>query len=245
MTLLAPSAAHRALLDDERILVLLGLLSGQGRPGYQLSEIIEHQLRQVIQLKKGTAYLLLDRLEQHGLIASRTEQPGLRPIHKVYSLTPAGERHFQALLTCHLEEEPSLLPGNMPLMFSEHLPGPERLGLLRARLGPRTAGAPGRAGGRHPPLCTGPHVGLRAGAARLEQRRAGLSGRLRPHQIYRHRAVGGPGARPGLGAADQPGSSVAAQPPRHSGPAPGGGPHRARPVASPSQAHARVGKLSM
>ncbi|MFC4638327.1 helix-turn-helix transcriptional regulator [Deinococcus hohokamensis] len=131
-----PASSDRpALPDDERILVLLGLLSVQGRHGYQLSEMIEHQLQYVIQLKKGTAYLLLDRLEQHGLISSRTEQPGLRPTRKVYSLTSAGHEHFEALLTRHLEEEPSiLLPGNVPLMFSEHLPAAERLALLRGRL---------------------------------------------------------------------------------------------------------------
>lgn len=148
-TLPAPAPASHAesdlppLVADERILLLLGLLTAQDRHGYEINDFIEHNLHNVIHLKKATAYQLLDRLEQHGLIESRIEQHGLRPNRKVYALTDAGRAHFLELLTTQLaEEEPLILTGNVPIMFCEHLPDAERLSALRARhaaLGQRLA----------------------------------------------------------------------------------------------------------
>lgn len=124
------------LPEDERILLLLGLLTSQDRHGYEINDFIEHQLACVTDLKKATAYQLLDRLEQHELITSRAVQHGQRPTRKVYALTGSGHAHFMRLLTAQLrEEEPLILPGNVPIMFCEHLPLPERLSALEERIG--------------------------------------------------------------------------------------------------------------
>lgn len=123
------------LPEDERILLLLGLLTSQDRHGYEINDFIEHQLHCVIDLKKATAYQLLDRLEQHELISGRIEAQEMKPSRKVYALTPAGHAHFLTLLAAQLRaEEPLILPGNVPVMFYEHLTDQERLTALRERL---------------------------------------------------------------------------------------------------------------
>ena len=58
---------------DERTLLLLGMLRIESQHGYQLNEFIEHNLGRVTDMKKPTAYALLDRLEQSGAITSRLE----------------------------------------------------------------------------------------------------------------------------------------------------------------------------
>lgn len=119
------------LPHDERVLLLLGLLTSQDRHGYEINDFIEHQMGCMIDLKKATAYQLLDRLEQHQLIESRTEQQGNRPQRKVYALTEAGHRHSLELLAGELaHEKPLILSGNVALMFAEHLPPKERQAAL-------------------------------------------------------------------------------------------------------------------
>lgn len=121
--------------DDERTLLLLGLMQAQDRYGYELHDFIESNLHNVIELKKATAYQLLDRLEQHGFVQSRVEQQGQRPSRTVYQLTPEGQAYFQHLLTKYLRGQAPLRPaGTIALMFLEHLPISDVLPALRERL---------------------------------------------------------------------------------------------------------------
>jgi DNA-binding PadR family transcriptional regulator len=121
--------------DDERILLLLGLLTAQDRHGYEINDFIERTLHHVIHLKKATAYQLLERLEKHGLIGSRIEQYGQRPNRRVYQITEAGRERFGEMLRTQLaQEEALILTGNVPVMFSEHLTPSEMLASFRQRL---------------------------------------------------------------------------------------------------------------
>ncbi|SMB78813.1 PadR family transcriptional regulator [Deinococcus hopiensis] len=121
--------------EDERALLLLGLLMAQDRHGYELHDFIEHNLGHVLPLKKATAYQLLDRLEARGLVDSRAEQHGLRPSRKVYAINAAGRASFRELLAQQLSREEALiLPGNVSIMFSEHLPRETVVAGLRTRL---------------------------------------------------------------------------------------------------------------
>lgn len=132
---MTPRSHLPPLPEDERVLLLLGLLTSQDRHGYEMNEFIERQLSCVTDLKKATAYQLLDRLEQHALIESHAEQHGARPTRKVYRLTAAGHDHFLRLLRAQIREEEGLiLPGNVPIMFCEHLPSDELLTALRERI---------------------------------------------------------------------------------------------------------------
>lgn len=134
-TLQAQSTHLPPLPEDERILLLLGLLTAQDRHGYEINDFIENQLHCVTDLKKATAYLLLDRLEQHDLIHSRIEQQSLKPNRKVFTLTAQGHAHFLKLLATQLrQEEPLILPGNIPVMFHEHLTPEDQRAALQERL---------------------------------------------------------------------------------------------------------------
>ncbi|WP_261663929.1 PadR family transcriptional regulator [Deinococcus sp. Marseille-Q6407] len=124
-----------ALPDDERILLLLGLLTEQDRHGYEINDFIERNLEAVIRLKKATAYQLLDRLEARELIVSHTEAQAQRPTRRVFHLTEAGRTHFCQLLEDQLRQAPPLIPeGNVPVMFSEYIAPPQLLTALRERL---------------------------------------------------------------------------------------------------------------
>lgn len=120
---------------DERALLLLGMLKVQSQHGYQINEFIEQSLGRVTDMKKPTAYAILDRLSHGGYIAVHTEQEGGRPPRKVYAITPAGERLYFTLLRTHLAEphrEPAA--GGIALMFLDDLPENERMTLMRQRL---------------------------------------------------------------------------------------------------------------
>jgi DNA-binding PadR family transcriptional regulator len=75
--------------------VLLGLLMGQPRHGYELYREFSQELGRVWQIGQSQLYAQLGRLEEAGLVAAHTEpQPG-RPPRKVYHLTSQGRAIFE------------------------------------------------------------------------------------------------------------------------------------------------------
>ena len=120
---------------DERALLLLGILRAQSQHGYQINEFIERNLSRVTDMKKPTAYAILDRLSRDGYVQMRTEQEGNRPPRKVYSITPKGEQAFEDLLRKTLARSDRFsAPGDIGLMFLTELPGAEAVTLLEQRL---------------------------------------------------------------------------------------------------------------
>lgn len=77
---------------DLNSLLLLGLLQSHSQHGYQLNEFIDRRLSSVTNLKKPTAYAILDRLEAKGLVESSEARQGKRPTRKVYGITEEGRR---------------------------------------------------------------------------------------------------------------------------------------------------------
>ncbi len=120
---------------DERTLLLLGILRVQSQHGYQINEFIERNLARVTDMKKPTAYAILDRLSHAGYIAVRSEQEGNRPPRKVYEITPAGEQlYFQLLRRFIAQPERQPASGGIALMFLDDLPHDERHALMAQRL---------------------------------------------------------------------------------------------------------------
>ena len=60
----------------EKKLLLLGLLRRQEMHGYQLNEFIDNNLALCTDLKKPTAYYLLDQMSKDGWISAEAEQEG-------------------------------------------------------------------------------------------------------------------------------------------------------------------------
>lgn len=120
---------------DERHLLLLGLIKVQARHGYELTDFIDRNLCRVTDMKKATAYFLLDRLADLGLVSVRQEQEGNRPPRRVFAITPAGEAAFADLLAETLGgSEAMASPADIALMFYEHLPPAQARAALARRL---------------------------------------------------------------------------------------------------------------
>lgn len=118
----------------EKKLLLLGLLRRQEMHGYQLNEFIDHNLALCTDLKKPTAYYLLDQMSRDGWISAETKQEGNRPQRRVYQLTEAGEAAFQRLLRENLAAySPVNFPGDIGFAFLDWLTPVESLPLLEAQ----------------------------------------------------------------------------------------------------------------
>jgi DNA-binding PadR family transcriptional regulator len=118
----------------ERELLLLGLLRVQGMHGYQLLEFVETQMAFCVDLKKPTAYFLLDKMAVAGWISFEQGQEGNRPPRRVYNITPEGEAVFQRLLRENMATySPARFATDIGLAFSEALPKQESIHLLEQR----------------------------------------------------------------------------------------------------------------
>ena len=75
--------------------VAMSLLVGAPKPlyGLQMVDLSEGEL------KRGTVYVTLNRLEEKGYITSRKEpeQPGIAQPRRLYKATGLGERAFRAI----------------------------------------------------------------------------------------------------------------------------------------------------
>ena len=118
----------------ERQLLLLGLLRHQEMYGYQLNEFIDSHLGAAIQLKKPTAYKLLNRMTEDGWITFHEEQEGNRPVRRVYTITAAGETAFQAVIRESLASYQDIeFLSDVSVIFLGSIPADEAEVLLKER----------------------------------------------------------------------------------------------------------------
>lgn len=118
----------------ERELLLLGALRQQAMHGYQLHEFIERALASCTDLKKPTAYMLLDKMAAAGWVMQKETRSGKRPPRRVYRLTPAGEAKFQELLRANLARHAAArFGGDIGLAFLDAIKPAEALDLLARR----------------------------------------------------------------------------------------------------------------
>lgn len=118
----------------ERELLLLGLLRQHEMHGYELHSFIENAMSTCIDLKKPTAYLLLDQMTAAGWITVSEQRSGNRPPRKVYRLTTAGEAQFDRLLRANLASVVEVkFGGDVGLAFVDALPPAEAIDLLTQR----------------------------------------------------------------------------------------------------------------
>lgn len=120
----------------ERKLLLLGLLRNHAMHGYQLAEFIDNTLASCVDLKKPTAYYLLNKMAEEGWVSFRDEQVGNHPPRRIYELTAEGEAQFQQMLRHSLARyDPLQFSSDIALAFVDSLPRPEVLALLQERQG--------------------------------------------------------------------------------------------------------------
>ncbi len=124
----------------DKQLLLLGLLRQRTRHGYEMADYIETALASCVDLKKPTAYFLLDKMTAAGWLTHSSQREGNRPIKRVYQLTSQGEAEFQHLLRLNLAAfSESTFPGDIGIIFIDALPRPEALALLAQRRAALTA----------------------------------------------------------------------------------------------------------
>lgn len=119
---------------DERHLLLLGVLMAQSQHAYRINEFIETNLGRVSNMKRATAYALLERLEKRGLVSMDVQAIGRHPPRKVYSITEAGKSAFLDLLQkVLLRVEETSSAADIAFMFIDYLPADEAIALLEKR----------------------------------------------------------------------------------------------------------------
>jgi DNA-binding PadR family transcriptional regulator len=118
----------------ERELLLLGFLRREQAHGYRLNEFIEREMAACTDIKKPTAYFLLNKMAKQGWITMRETREGNRPPRRVYRLTARGEAQYQELLRENLGSFiPSKFPGDVGLAYADDLDPQEVLSLLAKR----------------------------------------------------------------------------------------------------------------
>jgi DNA-binding PadR family transcriptional regulator len=118
----------------ERELLLLGFLRREQAHGYRLNEFIEREMTACTDIKKPTAYFLLDKMARQGWITMREMRAGNRPSRRVYRLTVKGEAQYQKLLRENLGSFiQSKFPGDVGLAYADDLEPQEVLSLLAER----------------------------------------------------------------------------------------------------------------
>ncbi len=119
-----------------RELLLLGVLRHKQMHGYELHEFINRDLAFCTDIKKPTAYHLLQKMAEQGWITEipETNAPTNRPPRTVYQLTPVGEAKFLDYLRQNLATySPSYFNGDVGIAFIEALPPEEAVELLGYR----------------------------------------------------------------------------------------------------------------
>jgi transcriptional regulator len=82
----------RELKKGSTELLILSLIEGRARHGYDIGKRIEEASGGRLRFRIGSLYPVLCRLEERGLVAGRwVERPGERR-RRFYRLTPAGRR---------------------------------------------------------------------------------------------------------------------------------------------------------
>lgn len=84
----------RGILDT----LLLKLLDGHDRYGYELVTLLEERGRGMLTIKEGTLYPILYRLEANGCIESRWEARARGNPRKYYHITDVGLRVLERQL---------------------------------------------------------------------------------------------------------------------------------------------------
>lgn len=89
--------ARRELARGTVELAILAMLGSRPRYGYELLTELNGLTGGVPELKEGTLYPLLHRLEDAGVVASTWEAQGRTPPRKYYELSAAGREQLAML----------------------------------------------------------------------------------------------------------------------------------------------------
>ena len=96
MTYINPQRLDRELKKGSAELLVLSLLEGRARHGYEISKLIESRSDGVLKFNVASLYPLLYRLEKRGWIEGRWVEKAGQRRRRHYKLTPEGKRVLRA-----------------------------------------------------------------------------------------------------------------------------------------------------
>ena len=88
---------RRELLKGSTETLILSLLSEESMYGYMLVKEIDRRSDGYFQLKEGTLYPALHRLERDGLVEGEWEEAKSRQSRRYYHITPLGRERLDCL----------------------------------------------------------------------------------------------------------------------------------------------------
>ncbi len=88
----APAVEIQSLTRSCNEALILAVLAGGPRHGYQLALALEEKSRGAFRFAHGTLYPILHKLENEGWIRGEWQQDGTKRKRKRYTLTAAGRR---------------------------------------------------------------------------------------------------------------------------------------------------------
>ncbi len=95
-------------------LIVLGMLKKESMGAYDIQKQVEYRnISKWVKISTPSVYKKVIQLEEKGFITSHTEKDGKMPEKAIYSLTDAGEKEFEKLMT-----EISCSPVNIFLDFN-------------------------------------------------------------------------------------------------------------------------------
>jgi DNA-binding PadR family transcriptional regulator len=101
----------------------LSILYEEDATGYEIRRLcVEGECSYFVEASFGSIYPALAKLEDEGLVTSRTEQQSGKPAKKVYSITEAGRAAFAEELTAPLGEDVFRSPFLLFARFAHILP---------------------------------------------------------------------------------------------------------------------------
>lgn len=98
-----PSNSHRTSPEVKGLMkqrtptdfVILGTLIPGERHGYEIMRFLESALDGAWRVSTSQLYVLLKRMEQEGLLISRSQAQDIRPSKRVFHVTPPGKDAFK------------------------------------------------------------------------------------------------------------------------------------------------------
>lgn len=75
-------------------LMLLSLIEKKDMYGYEIIETLRHASKNIFDLKEGTLYPMLHRLEKQGFLKSYNQKTESGPNRKYYTLTDKGAKQL-------------------------------------------------------------------------------------------------------------------------------------------------------
>src|SRR5437868_6938707 len=110
--------------------VLLGLLEGRRRHGYELKAAFDELTADTWPVNEGQVYATLGRLERDGLVASALVEQELLPNRRVYELTPSGQLALKRWLAEPADEPVRLKDEWFLKVLVQALVAPDRIAEL-------------------------------------------------------------------------------------------------------------------